>query len=887
MAGTLSDLPTTIGGQQLDVQTAPTAAADLNVATTPAMRTIPEGTKAPPASGGRDQLPQIAYSVEGVESDHHHIDPKTGQILTSSAGALGKMQLMPGTAKDLGVDAYDEKQNVEGGKRLLGSLYDKYGNWSDALAAYNAGDHRVDMWISAGRPTTGSGALPAETQRYVPIVLAGVGQRPSDGFMASKGAGDVADLPDHVAPIPEERKTAQQQTDIIKPEADEDPVKDALVDPESGTIIGYSHEMGEQRSATLVGVRRGLQNMILGPTQAVLEKVAPGAAKELTDKVNQMEEPYNDLVSRHGVAAFGGELAGTTASLLASGGLLGAAKVGVVLDRVVPAFIRGLSATQKAVAGGAALGATSWNENPKDANRFAEGAFGAAFGLLGASAAKLVGTAMRVAQTNETLRGTLDWLKQNYSSLEPSTSGIKEAMLARYNQLDAIKTRLYNATKGAGGGYATGLETGGGISKVINDSINATKQAGVAPTPTTQAVAREVERNLGLDTQRAAQLQARIAEEQHQQAILEWNQQPAIRALEGLNKPGTEALYQQNLRSMQDQGVLNARPIPPAPFQSEPIKPEQMAQARRTINRALRRSNEPATRTQIGIIRNALNDEAARAASAAGVPVVEFERRMAVADKFMKDKIGPFRDWFGQGATPQQLEQRLTGADVYDEVMKVVGGNDRESQKQFGELLGKAGREKAADAVLHQIVSKATDLNGNVDPKQIARTVRQWEGGLRQILQRDQFDRLVGASKIAENLAGEIKTRPLRGFLQHHPFFVAYGAMKLLEGHIQAGLVDTIGMPLAMEIIGNFARQGLLNGRMSVLLQRASKLGDVDGKQMQEIVSSLERGLKVGGQGLARDVPQETGGEPVTTGVEAGQAIAGGVGSAMSFAFPR
>jgi len=84
----------------------------------------------------------------------------------SAAGAQGLMQLMPSTARGLGVtDALDPTQNVMGGAKLLRQLLDRYhGDTRLALAAYNAGPGAVDQ----------HGGVPpyAETQRYVPKVLA-------------------------------------------------------------------------------------------------------------------------------------------------------------------------------------------------------------------------------------------------------------------------------------------------------------------------------------------------------------------------------------------------------------------------------------------------------------------------------------------------------------------------------------------------------------------------------------------------------------------------------------------------------------------------------------------------------------------------------------------
>lgn len=77
----------------------------------------------------------------------------------SPAGAIGLSQLMPGTAKSLGVDPTDPEQNLEGGARYLKAMYDQFGSWPLALAAYNAGPGRVKA--AGGVPN-----IP-ETQNYV------------------------------------------------------------------------------------------------------------------------------------------------------------------------------------------------------------------------------------------------------------------------------------------------------------------------------------------------------------------------------------------------------------------------------------------------------------------------------------------------------------------------------------------------------------------------------------------------------------------------------------------------------------------------------------------------------------------------------------------------
>jgi len=83
----------------------------------------------------------------------------------SVKGATGLAQLMPGTASLLGVDATDPRQNLDGGARYLRMMYDRFGTWRLALAAYNAGPEAVDEH---------NGIPPYdETQAYVVAILGG------------------------------------------------------------------------------------------------------------------------------------------------------------------------------------------------------------------------------------------------------------------------------------------------------------------------------------------------------------------------------------------------------------------------------------------------------------------------------------------------------------------------------------------------------------------------------------------------------------------------------------------------------------------------------------------------------------------------------------------
>lgn len=105
--------------------------------------------------------------IRAVIMQESSFDP----LSKSSAGAMGLMQLMPGTAASLGVtNAYDIDQNVDGGTKYLKGLLESFGNCKEmALAAYNAGPNGVRR-----RGVTSPGEiykLPRETRGYVDKVM--------------------------------------------------------------------------------------------------------------------------------------------------------------------------------------------------------------------------------------------------------------------------------------------------------------------------------------------------------------------------------------------------------------------------------------------------------------------------------------------------------------------------------------------------------------------------------------------------------------------------------------------------------------------------------------------------------------------------------------------
>jgi hypothetical protein len=117
-----------------------------------------------PAKDG--ELDRIAFAVDGVES-RHGMDLRMWR--PEFAAPQGPMQVSLKAALDVGGgDRFDLRSNRLLGRAYLAQMFRRYGNWGDALAAYNWGPGNLDQWIAAGRPAY---RLPFGVARYVSRVL--------------------------------------------------------------------------------------------------------------------------------------------------------------------------------------------------------------------------------------------------------------------------------------------------------------------------------------------------------------------------------------------------------------------------------------------------------------------------------------------------------------------------------------------------------------------------------------------------------------------------------------------------------------------------------------------------------------------------------------------
>jgi hypothetical protein len=117
-----------------------------------------------PAS--QPELDRVALAIEAAESS---MGTDLRMWRADPYAAQGPMQVTQAAALDVGGgNRFSETENRALGRAYLDHLYRRYGNWSDAVAAYNWGPGNVDGWIAAGRPTD---KMPLEVERYRERVL--------------------------------------------------------------------------------------------------------------------------------------------------------------------------------------------------------------------------------------------------------------------------------------------------------------------------------------------------------------------------------------------------------------------------------------------------------------------------------------------------------------------------------------------------------------------------------------------------------------------------------------------------------------------------------------------------------------------------------------------
>ncbi len=147
--------------------------------------------------------PAITLSIARAESGFRH-------EARSAHGAVGVFQLMPSTAKRMGLNAYSLNDNIRGGIMYYKNMYKMFGSMELALAAYNAGPGNVKRYNNTVPPY-------AETKRFIAKIMTDYNRLKANPDPAMVNASVNSSMLPKVAPVPQEITPEEQlQVEIVE-----------------------------------------------------------------------------------------------------------------------------------------------------------------------------------------------------------------------------------------------------------------------------------------------------------------------------------------------------------------------------------------------------------------------------------------------------------------------------------------------------------------------------------------------------------------------------------------------------------------------------------------------------------------------------------------------
>jgi hypothetical protein len=256
--------------------------------------------------GPDDLVKRLQAQIMAKESGGRRYD-KEGNLLTSSKGALGEMQVMPYTSRDPGfgikpASSSDPNELRRVGDEYAAAMYKRYGDPKLAMIAYNMGPGATDKWLAAGADLR---KLPKETQGYIRgVSLAGGGEvkRFQDGGTMG-GFGDenydMDALRVQEAETARKRKEAEDRYEFLQRTA---PGIAARMTPpvpsETRPVVGYEAK-GRQSGATEENIGKFLKDRAETNVASAAPAVTEAAPMSAQDKLfAQMQDAFTKREAR-------------------------------------------------------------------------------------------------------------------------------------------------------------------------------------------------------------------------------------------------------------------------------------------------------------------------------------------------------------------------------------------------------------------------------------------------------------------------------------------------------------------------------------------------------------------------------------------------------------
>ncbi len=647
----------------------------------------------------------------------------------------------------------------------------------------------------------------------MPQSLSELTGRPTEGtaqFGRDVVAGKRAMTADDARELERETKSSVDQRP--KPPPEELPV----LDPETGAPIDGS-AVPDVFKATLAGVMQGARDVPLGMAQTVGEQVAPEQTRELTNRVNEMDEKLAGMTGNHPWAHEAGYIIGTTAGLVAGGELLGGLKVAQVAGRLLPEFLTKSGILTRAV-GDYTISATQYNSNPDESSRLLEGTIGAIGGPLIRSIGNSVISATRTLADKNWFNTAMAVLRENVGDMSASTSKLRDTFVEHFKGTLDTSNELYTLRNRAGQELAQGFEREP-LTRVVGDVKADTRGAGVSVRQQVDAAAAQAEKELGGDEARALEAAHGARVQQYEKDLAEWS-----KLTQDLKEPGLSRLIQQ--------GQVPPPPMSPGEFVPPQVTSQQLSAALESVQHRINTTSDRATINQLTKLKTGIEGQAADIAAEAGMSTAEFFARAKKAGEFYKENVVPIRKKYGKRSTPQSIEEDVTRAAVYNDARSLIRGNDVEALQKFKKMWGgDRAQPELVKVAMRDMLTSVEKTGGKSQERRFVDYVHEHKDMLRELVGRDGVEHLEGAAKVAQALLDEPKKwSRLHSMLAHHGWLQAIGAVEVVRGAwhgdmpllAQGGAM--IALPFAGEVLYNMITKMEKVPAMLPIMRRASKL---------------------------------------------------------------